>query len=171
MTRALVVRPLTRQAFAPFGDVIDTEGANQFLINNGTTTRFHDLAKVETEGPGARALVSIFRGRAFQLPVAIAMLERHPLGSQAFFPLQPLPWLVVVAPDQEGRPGMPQAFLVKSGSGGLRGVNYHRNVWHHPLIALEAESDFIVVDRGGDGVNLEEHFFAESYAISVLPPV
>jgi ureidoglycolate lyase len=97
------------------------------------------------------------------------MLERHPLGSQAFFPLQPLPWLVVVAPVQGGRPGMPQAFFVRSKSGELRGVNYHRNVWHHPLIALEAESDFIVVDRGGDGVNLEEHFFAEPYAISALP--
>ena len=169
MTRALVVRPLTRQAFAPFGDVIDTEGANQFLINNGTTTRFHDLAKVETEGPEARALISIFRGRAFQLPVAIAMLERHPLGSQAFFPLQPLPWLVVVAEDEGGRPGMPQAFLVRGGREGLRGVNYHRNVWHHPLISLQAESDFLVVDRGGDGNNLEEHFFAEPYVISRIP--
>lgn len=173
MSRELEVLELSRDRFRPFGDVIEKEGAHSYKINGGTTTRYHDLARVETEGPNSRTLVSIFRGDAFHLPVSIGMLERHPLGSQAFFPLQPLPWLVVVAPDEGGRPGRPQAFIVRGGGngslGGLRGVNYHRNAWHHPLISLEAASDFLVVDRGGDGSNLEEHFFAEPYVISRIP--
>jgi ureidoglycolate lyase len=170
MSRDLPVHALTRDRFRLFGDVIEKEGAHSYKINGGTTTRFHDLARVETAGTNARTLVSIFRGDAFDLPVRIAMLERHPLGSQAFFPLQPLPWLVVVAPDESGKPGTPQAFVVRGGASDvLRGVNYHRNVWHHPLISLEARSDFLVVDRGGDGSNLEEHFFDEPYVISRIP--
>lgn len=163
--KTLVARPLTREAFAPFGDVVETAGAELRLINGGTTQRFHDLARVETLGQGARALVSIFRGQPFALPVEIRMLERHPLGSQAFVPMHERPWLVVVAPDADGRPGEPVAFLVEPDAGGIRGVNYRANVWHHPLVSLEAESDFLVVDRGGEGSNLEEFFFEEPYRV------
>jgi ureidoglycolate lyase len=154
-TVSLEVRPLTRAAFAPFGDVIETEGADMRLINGGTTERFHDLAHVDIAGGGARVLVNIFRGRSFAPPIDIKMLERHPLGSQAFIPLQNRPFLVVVAEDDGGRPGVPSAFLCQ----GHQGVNYARNAWHHPLISLEQTSDFLVVDRGGEGNNLEEYFF------------
>ncbi|PRD50162.1 ureidoglycolate lyase [Phyllobacterium myrsinacearum] len=153
----LAVQPLTRAAFEPFGDVIETDGAEVRLINNGTTQRFHDLAKVDVTGAQARVLVNIFRGQAFAAPIDIAMLERHPLGSQAFYPLQERPFLVVVAQDDAGRPGQPVAFRAQ----GNQGVNYGRNVWHHPLIALDAVSDFLVVDRGGAGDNLEEFFFKD----------
>ncbi len=162
----LPLNRLTRETFAPFGDVIETPGAQMRLINNGTTQRFHDLAKVETLGEQAHTLVSIFRGQPFALPLSIAMLERHPLGSQAFIPLQPCRWVVVVAPDENGAPGTPVAFLIEPEVSGARGVNYAANVWHHPLIALDAVSDFLVVDRGGDGNNLQEHFFATPYTIS-----
>jgi ureidoglycolate lyase len=151
------VRPLTKAAFALFGDVIGTDGAEMRLINNGTTERYHDLAHVDVTGEKARVLINIFRGKAFALPVDINMLERHPFGSQAFMPLQNRPFLVVVAEDDAGRPGQPIAFL---GQGG-KGVNYGRNVWHHPLIALEESSDFLVIDRGGDGNNLEEYFWPD----------
>jgi ureidoglycolate lyase len=164
--RSLEIQLLTREAFAPFGDVLETEGAHSFKINNGTTTRFHNLAKVETTGPQARTLISLFRGNAFFLPVTITMVERHPLGSQAFFPLQAERWLVVVAPDENGVPGMPLAFMVEPGKDGLRGVNYHRNTWHHPLIALDVPGDFLVVDRGGEGNNLEEYFYPQAFAIA-----
>jgi ureidoglycolate lyase len=153
----LDVRPLTKAAFAPFGEVIETEGAEMRLINGGTTERYHDLADVEVTGEGARVLVNIFRGQAFAFPIDITMLERHPLGSQAFMPLQNRPFLVVVAEDDGGKPGMPVAFLCK----GNQGVNYARNAWHHPLISLEETSDFLVVDRGGEGNNLEEHFWRD----------
>jgi ureidoglycolate lyase len=169
MTVSLKVRPLTREAFAPFGDVLEASGAHHYPINNGTTMRYHDLARVEAIGPGARTMISILRGDAFFLPLDIGMVERHPLGSQAFFPLHDRPWLVVVAEDEGGTPKDPVAFLVRPDENGLRGVNYHRNVWHHPLVTLEQQGDFLVIDRGGEGNNLEEHFYGRKFRIEELP--
>jgi ureidoglycolate lyase len=152
MTREIAARPMSKAAFAGFGDVIETTGAKQRLINAGTTTRFDDLARIDVGDEDGRPLISIFRGQPFAFPVKIAMMERHPLGSQAFVPLANQPFLVVVAPDENGRPGPPLAFL----AAGDQGVNYARNIWHHPLLALHALSDFLVVDRGGAGGNLQE---------------
>jgi len=91
--------PLTAAVFAPFGDVIKT-GPDPVMINNGTTERHHDLASVDLLGQGAHTLINIFRGQPFAPPVEIRMMERHPLGSQAFMPLSGRPYLVVVAPDE-----------------------------------------------------------------------
>lgn len=152
----LPVTLLTRDAFAPFGDVIGTDGAESFPINNGTTQRFHDLTPVEL-GEGGRALINIFVGQPFVPPIPIRMMERHPLGSQAFVPLDGRPYLVVVASDDAGKPGLPQAFVAS----GRQGVGYRTGTWHHPLLSLEAESRFLVVDRGGPGDNLEEWIYPD----------
>jgi ureidoglycolate lyase len=163
--RILVAEPLTLLGFEPFGQVIEPDNADSIrLINGGTTTRFHDLAAVDVASEGGRPLINIFRGKPFALPVTIAMMERHPLGSQAFVPLHDRPFLVVVAPDENGRPGPPRAFVAR----GAQGVNYGRNVWHHPLIALGDMSDFLVVDRGGEGANLEEAEYAEKFVIEAV---
>ncbi|MCT7377747.1 ureidoglycolate lyase [Chelativorans salis] len=162
MTR-ITAEPLTREAFAPFGDVIETEGVDSFLINDGMCRRFHDLARVEATGENPRALVNIFRGQPYPLPLTLKMAERHPLGSQAFMPLSPRPFLVVVCPDEGGKPGVPQAFVTQPG----QGVNYRRNIWHAVLTPIGEEQDFLVVDRGGDGNNLEEFIFPEPYEICV----
>lgn len=155
-TLALPVEFLTREAFAPFGEVIEIDGADHYPINNGTTERYHDLAEVDATAESGRPLINIFRGIAWTCPIPINMVERHPLGSQAFIPLAPRPFLVVVAdPTDSGEPGGLHAFL----SAGGQGVNYRRNVWHHPLLALEETTDFLVVDRGGAGENLEEYTF------------
>ncbi len=148
----LRAQPLTAAAFAPFGQVIELPGARRFAINGGTTERFHDLAAVDTLAEGGRPLINLFRAQPRPRPVRLTLMERHPLGSQAFIPLAPRPYFVVVAPDANGRPGPLQAFLTQ----GWQGVNYARNVWHHPLLALDEVSDFIVIDRGGEGLNLEE---------------
>jgi len=161
MARTITARPLTRDAFAPFGDVIDASGGHHFPINGGMTERYHDLAKVETAGDNARVLISIARGKPYAFPLALTMVERHPLGSQAFVPLEPRPFLVVVCPDTAGEPGEPKAFL----AGLDQGINYHRNVWHAVLTPIGQSQDFLIVDRGGDGNNLEEFFFAEPYEI------
>jgi ureidoglycolate lyase len=152
---------LTREAFAPFGDAIQLEGAQQFAINEGTTQRFHDLARVDVESGGGRPLISLFRAQARQEPVELTVMERHPLGSQAFIPLTERPYLILVAADDGGRPGEPVAFVTQ----GWQGVNYARNVWHHPLLALGEGSDFIVVDRGGEGCNLEEVSVAGRFVV------
>lgn len=161
----LALEPLTIEAFEPFGQVIEPDGAREIrLINGGTTTRFHDLADVDVSAEGGRPLVNIFRGKPFALPVSIAMMERHPLGSQAFVPLHDRPYLVVVAPDEDGRPGKPRAFLASD----RRGINYGRNAWHHPLLSIGAVSDFLVIDRGGDGANLAEYHYSSLFKIVEL---
>ncbi len=156
MTRIISVKPLTREAFAPFGDVVEAKDADSFPINNGTTERFHDLAKIDTSMEDGQTIVSIARSQPFSLPLPIKMMERHPLGSQIFMPMSGKPFLVIVAQaNSDGLPGEPVGFL----AGGQQGINYARNTWHHPMIALEAVSDFLVIDRGGEGNNLEEYFF------------
>ena len=160
--RILRPEPLTAAAFAPFGDVIELAGAQQMPINAGTTTRFHDLAKVDVLADGGRTLINLFRAQPRDEPVRLSLMERHPLGSQAFVPLADAPYYVVVAEDDNGKPGELRAFV----SNGWQGVNYARNVWHHPLLALGAVRDFIVVDRGGAGINLEEHLLDEAVCIA-----
>ena len=166
--RTINARPLTREAFADFGDVIETDGARHYPINGGKCERYHDLAKVEALGPGGHVLINIFRGTPYPIPLTLTLVERHPFGSQAFMPLSPRPFLVVVAPDEGGWPGPPRAFLVKPDGNSLVGINYHRNVWHHPLISLEGTSEFLIVDRGGEGNNLDEFSFEHSYWIESL---
>jgi ureidoglycolate lyase len=155
------IRPLAREAFAPFGDVLETEGAPSFPINAGKCVRYHDLAKVETTGKKARPMISLLRGEPYPLPLELNMVERHPLGSQAFIPLSEHPFLVVVAEETADGPGQPIAFKTAPG----QGVNIGRNVWHGILTPLEGISEFAVVDRGGEGINLEEHFYKTPFLI------
>ena len=159
--RDIAAVPLTREAFAPFGQVIDTEGAHHYAINAGMCERYHDLATIELAGPAARPLISIFAARHRTLPYALDLLERHPLGSQAFYPLSPHPFLVIVAPGDNGIPGTPRAFITAPG----QGINIAMNIWHGVLTPLIADARFLVVDRGGDGTNLEEHHLTQPWII------
>jgi ureidoglycolate lyase len=155
----LDIEPLTRETFAPFGDVIETEEAAHFTINAGFAERFHDLAGVDVAAGGGRPLISIFRGQPRPTPLRLTLMERHPLGTQAFVPLQDHAWIVVVAAGADPcRPDALRAFR----AGGRQGVNYARGTWHHPLIVLAPDHEFVVVDRGGEGANLEEVPFPDS---------
>lgn len=161
MARIIRTAPLTRDAFAPFGQVIEADGAHHYPINAGACERYHDLARVELAGVHARALISLLHSRAFALPFTLTLVERHPLGSQAFYPLSPHPFLVVVAPDAGGTPGTPLAFVTGPG----QGINLAINTWHGVLTPLDVDADFLCVDRGGDGNNLEEHHFSEPWQV------
>jgi len=144
---------LTVAGFERFGDVIETEGRESRWINEGTCRRFDGLAHVDVLEAGGRPLVSVFEAAPRELPLRIRSLERHPLSSQAFMPLQAQPFLIVVADDGTAPLGERiQAFV----SSGRQGVNFRRNTWHHSLIALGQVSRFLVVDRGGAGENCEE---------------
>jgi ureidoglycolate lyase len=153
MSVALVAAALEAAAFAPFGDVIEIAGRESYWINDHTCRRFDDLAQIDVAEDGGRPVLSVFEASPQPLPLCIRSLERHPLSSQAFFPLGGRPFLVVVA---ERGPadgiGALHAFL----SSGHQGVNYRRNTWHHALIAVGELSRFLVVDRGGPGANCEE---------------
>jgi ureidoglycolate lyase len=161
--KTLRVERLTREAFAPFGDVIELDGARHFPINGGTTERFHDLAHVDVGDQGGRTLINVFRGQPRALPIEITMMERHPLGSQAFIPLARIRYAIVVAPAGELDPSALRAFH----SDGWQGVNYAKGVWHHPLLALDRVSDFVVVDRGGEGPNCDELSLPEPYRLAL----
>lgn len=161
MAEKLKIQPLTPEAFAPFGTLIEADPATMRHINGGNTERYHALAEAEATGEDAKVIINIFRGSPRAFPYAVDMMERHPFGSQSFSPIDNRPWLVVVAEDEGGKPGRPQVFR----AGGRQGINYRRNVWHHPLMTLDAVSDFLVVDRLGGGVNLEEFFFDEPFII------
>ena len=158
--------PLTRSAFAPFGEVVELEGARHYTINDGYAECYHDLARLDVTEAGGRPLLNIFRAKPRALPLRIRMVERHPLSSQAFMPLAPAPFLVVVAP--AGDPPLPSA-LRAFVTDGNQGINYARGTWHHPLIAMGEPSDFLVVDRGGPGANCDESSFEEQTILLDLP--
>lgn len=160
MTRTIRTEPLTPAAFAGFGDVLDAAGNPDRLINQGLCGRYHDRARLDF-GPGGRAGISIFKAEPRVLPHALDMVERHPEGSQAFLPMSPDPFLVIVAPDEDGLPGRPRAFLTAPG----QGINLLRNTWHGVLTPLSDPGLFAVVDRIGDTPNLEEHWFKMPYVV------
>ena len=160
MMKEIVAEPLTAKAFKPFGDVVEAAGAPDRMINEGLCARHDDLARLDF-GPEGRAGVSIFKSRLRKLPYRLEMLERHPDGSQAFLPLGEDPFLVIVAPDEDGCPGAPRAFITDAG----QGVNYKRGAWHGVLAPLGGSGLFAVIDRIGPGANLEEHRFASPYMV------
>ena len=149
--RRIPVEPITADLFAPFGDLLMAEGAPTKLINQGACGRYHDLARMTFDG--GEAGISFFKSDVRHLPLILEMVERHPEGSQAFLPMSEHPFLVVVAPDAGGVPGRPRAFLTGPG----QGVNYHRGTWHGVLTPLHAPGLFAVIDRIGQGANLEEY--------------
>lgn len=155
----LHLRPLTGEAFRPFGDVIEVSGPPDTLINHGLCGRYHDRANLDFSD--GRAGISLFHADARHFPYCLDMVERHPDGSQAFIPLDPVPMLIVVAEDQNNKPGPLHAFLSEQG----QSINLHRGIWHGVLAPMEQSGRFIVVDRIGKGPNLEEHWFPVPYCI------
>ena len=147
------IRPLTRDAFQYYGDVVQVAESPHYTINQGWAERYADLAKLDLNENGGRASLGLVRAEPRPMPMRIKMLERHPLSSQFFIPLAPRPFLNVVArPGHAPKPEDLVAFRSVAG----QGVNYHRGVWHHPLIALDQTTDFLVVDRRGEGENCDE---------------
>lgn len=160
MHRTIQVSPITSAAFAPFGDLLDIEGTADKIINEGLCGRYHDRATLDFNG--GRAGVSLFNAQKRSLPLTLNMMERHPDGSQAFLPMHQNPFLVVVAPDGSGAPAEPLAFVTAPG----QGINFHRNVWHGVLTPLHDPGLFAVVDRIGEGANLQEHWFDQPWQIT-----
>lgn len=167
MTSTVVlVEVLSREAFMPFGAVIEACGEPSFIINRGRCERFHDLARPELHGDGDRVALSIARSQSVSLPMKLEMMERHPLGSQAFVPMNGARLIITVAEDNNGAPGIPRAFLANGG----QGIQYRANTWHGVLAPLEEASDFLIVDRIGSGSNLEEYIFTTPYTIAGAEP-
>ena len=143
-------KPITKENFSKFGDVITTENIKPLEINNGYAKRFDEIAKIDTSSQNGETTISIFSALKRSFPMKIDMMEKHPLGTQAFIPMKETTFLTLVAPEGE-KPDLEkiESFIVPKGIG----VNYKTGIWHFPLISTE-DMDFLVVDRKGLGNNL-----------------
>jgi len=160
----LPVAPLTKEAFAPFGEVVEADGALVKAINQGFATRCDGLAGVDVGAEGGVVNISLFVAQPRPLPIRVEIMERHPLGTQLFYSLQDRPWLVLVCADPKDASTY-RAFAAT----GRQGVNYARNCWHHPLLVLDPDSRFFIVDRGGAGHNLDEVWLDAGEQLELAP--
>lgn len=156
----IIIEPMTADAFAPFGDLLEAKGTPDKIINQGLCGRFHDRARMDFSD--GRAGISIFHAEKRDLPLKLDLVERHPDGSQAFVPMSHQPFLVVVAEDQNGIPQNIRAFLTEAG----QAINIHRGVWHGVLTPLYDPGLFAVIDRIGEGPNLEEYWLPDEVIIA-----
>lgn len=162
--RTITPEPLTAEAFAPYGNVIEPAGAAEAIsINYGNTTRFHDLFPVDVADEGGEVCINVFRSYPLPDPITIKIMEYHPLGSQAFIPLGVEPYLVVVAPAGEFDASKIRVFKAAPG----QGVNYCKGTWHHFSLALNSQSDFLVIDRKGGGDNCVEVELPEDQQLTI----
>lgn len=144
---------LTAESFRPFGEVLETSGQVPEHINQGNTQKYANLADISISMDG-KVQFSIYRSSAVELPFHIRLMERHPLGSQLFYPLHQQPFPVIVAPAN----AMPDAASIQAFiTNGQQGINLHTNVWHHYQLTLGQASEYIVIDRQGPGNNYQEH--------------
>ena len=159
MIYELQTQPLTTNAFKAFGEIIEATGEPDKIINQGLCGRYHDLAQLDfTTG---KAGLSVFNAEARSLPFKLEMMERHPEGSQAFIPMHQYPFLIIVSHDKNGVPDTPISFISKPG----QGINIFKNTWHGVLCPLHSPGLFAVIDRIGEGPNLEEHWFKKVWTI------
>jgi len=180
--RELTPEPLTPEAFAPFGSVIEaSDGAVKLAINQGHAIRYDRLAEIDVADEGGAGVISLFRAQplaphpvtpakagvhsASEPALVLQTFERHPLGSQSFVPLSGRPYLVAVAPAGDFDPAQIRLFRAE----GHQGVHYRKGVWHHFLLVLEADSDFLVVDRAGPGDNCDEIALGPGDEVRVRP--
>ena len=160
----LHLEPLTPEVFAPYGDVIEVSADNKVIpINYGLTERHHDLATIDVNDGEGKAIVSIFKTQPITLPFNVKVMERHPLGSQAFINITNNPYVVVVAPAGEFNISKLKAFIAQP----QQGVNYHKGTWHHYCLGLNEENQFLVIDRGGEGHNCDESLIPDDTEITI----
>lgn len=159
MSHSITTEPLTPEAFAPYGDVLDAVGAPDKIINQGKCGRYHDRARVDVAPEtGGRVGVSVFHAELRAFPYTLDLIERHPEGSQCFVPMSADPFLVIVS---DGPEATPRAFVTD----GAQAINFHKGTWHGVLTPLSGNGMFAVVDRIGETPNLEEHWFDTPWTV------
>ena len=157
MNKNLLVKPkpITKQNFKKFGDMISTEDIKPLEINNGFAKRYDGIAKLDTKKDNGESTISIFSALKRSFPMKIDMMEKHPLSSQAFVPMKETIFLSFVAPPGDvPEINKIQSFIIPP----KMGVNYNPGIWHFPLISTE-DTNFLVIDRKGSGDNLVIHKF------------
>ena len=151
MSQIITPKPITKENFSKFGDLITTKDIEPITINDGYAKRFDNIAKLDTAKENGKTTISIFSALKRTFPMKVNMMESHPLGSQAFIPMKETTFLCFVAPSGE-KPDLSkiESFIIPPGLG----INYKPGTWHFPLISTE-DMNFLVVDRKGSGDNLK----------------
>jgi ureidoglycolate lyase len=163
----LQVEPLTEEAFAPFGKVIQKQGQRPEVINHGRTLKYARLADIDVDAQGGKPAVHLYCSNPVDLPLCVEIMECHPLGSQTFMPLHNRPFLVVVAPPGgEPVPGSIRCFITD----GRQGVHLAKGVWHHSQLSLGEPADYLVIERDGAGDNTVERRLQQTLTVEDLPP-
>ena len=159
----IIIKPIkiTRKNFAKYGDLISSDDINPMDVNAGYAKRFDNLANINTSKNEGKTIVSIFSALKRTFPMKINMMQKHPLGSQAFIPMKETTFLCFVAPPGES-PEIDklQSFIIPPKTG----INYKPGIWHFPLISTE-DTNFLVIDRKGNGENLIIHKFEKEKII------
>ena len=158
-----IINPIkiTKENFFDFGNVISSENIKAIDINAGYAKRFDDLANINTLKDEGKTIVSIFSALKRSFPMKIDMMEKHPLGSQAFIPIKETIFLCFVAPSGK----LPEISKIRSFIIPPKtGINYKPGIWHFPGISTE-DTDFLVIDRKGAGENLIIHQFKKDKII------
>ena len=158
-----IIKPIeiTRKNFAAYGDLISSDNIKPIDINAGYAKRFDNLANINTSRDGGKTIVSIFSTLKRTFPMKIDMMEKHPLGTQAFIPMKETNFIILVAPPGD-KPEISkiESFVVSRGIG----INYKPDIWHFPLISTE-NMNFLVMDRKGTGDNLIIYNFEKEKVI------
>lgn len=160
----LQLKPLTADAFEPFGTVVELDEVDPLPINEGYTLKFADLLPLDCKNEGGRVAMHFYKSTGRTLPLELHGMERHPLGSQAFWPLHNRPFAVVVAPPSEK---LDESAIRGFITTGRQAIQYHRGTWHHYQISLDADTGFIVLDREGPGNNCDEVELSTPLTISL----
>ena len=158
-----IIKPIkiNKSNFAIYGDLITTNDIKSMDINAGYAKRFDNLANLNTLRDDGKTIVSIFSAVKRTFPMKIDMMEKHPLGSQAFIPMKETTFLCFVAPEGElPQINKIQSFIIPPQTG----INYRPGIWHFPLISTE-DTNFLVIDRKGKGKNLIIHKFEKEKII------
>ena len=159
VSRSVEIEPLNAEAFAPFGDVLEAVGTPDRLVDRGRCGRYDDRARLDFKD--GRPSLNMLLSEARHLPIKLNMVLRHSMGTKCVMPMTQNPFLVIVAPEENGTPGRPRAFVTHAG----QGVNYHRGIWHHILTPLVPPGLFCVLDRAEDHSGAEEFWFDRPYMI------
>lgn len=163
----LKASPLTAEAFAPFGKVIQKQGQRPEVINHGRTLKYAGLADIQADDQGGKPVVHLYCSRPVDLPFRVEIMECHPLGSQTFMPLHNRPFLVIVAPPgDEPVPGSVRCFITD----GRQGVHLAKGVWHHSQLSLGEPADYLVIERDGAGDNTVERRLPQALTVEELEP-
>lgn len=127
-TICLEVQPMTREAFAPYGELIGERGPIEIDLDGGQS--------------------SVVAQTVEKRPMVFDFLGRHRRTEQVFSPLGGAKSILAVAMPSEGDspdPNKMAAFLVD----GSCAFKLHRGTWHTSAFPLKDHASFLVVDREG----------------------